>query len=456
MDGKPRSVDVMMGTNNEIRVSAVLVKNYLALYNVQIEGVDVKCLRYLKQDGHHSEIRALDFSSDNLAIVSGSAESIKVWNKPSQSCLRTISIENHYVLSLCFVPGDRHALAGMKSGKLFILDISVGDVLEIIDAHEKEIWSICRTPNLRGCVTGSGDTTVKFWDYQLIVDEQSESKAKTLSLLHTRSLQLEEGVLSCKISPNSKFLAVSLLDSTVKIFFMDSLKFYLSLYGHKLPVLCMDISYDSQIIATGSADRNIKIWGMDFGDCHKSIFAHNDSVTGLQFVPNTHYIFTTGRDGKVKQWDGDSFDRIITLTGHIGEAWTLAISPDGKSVLTSGSDYALRIWQKTEEPLVLEDVLDEELEQQEQLTTGEDTIVPGKGAVVLATKKTVGSEKAAELILECLEVSTSYNSELESLRKQMNDMSIKTLPTIPPIMLAFQVDNSNDYLLEILKKIRSR
>lgn len=33
-----------------------------------------------------------------------------------------------------------------------------------------------------------------------------------------------------------KLLAVALLDCTVKVFFLDSLKFFLSLYGHKLPV----------------------------------------------------------------------------------------------------------------------------------------------------------------------------------------------------------------------------
>lgn len=57
---------------------------------------------------------------------------------------------------------------------------------------------------------------------------------------------------------------------------MDSLKFFLSLYGHKLPVLCMDISSDGDLIVSGSADKNLKIWGLDFGDCHKSIFAHAD------------------------------------------------------------------------------------------------------------------------------------------------------------------------------------
>ncbi len=52
---------------------------------------------------------------------------------------------------------------------------------------------------------------------------------------------------------------MALLDCTVKVFFVDSLKFWLSLYGHKLPVLSMDISSDSALLASGSADKNLKV-----------------------------------------------------------------------------------------------------------------------------------------------------------------------------------------------------
>ena len=71
-------------------------------------------------------------------------------------------------------------------------------------------------------------------------------------------------------------------DYLFQVFFADTLKFFLSLYGHKLPVTAMDISSDSTLLVTGSADRNLKIWGLDFGDCHKSLFAHDDTVTGLR------------------------------------------------------------------------------------------------------------------------------------------------------------------------------
>ena len=56
----------------------------------------------------------------------------------------------------------------------------------------------------------------------------------------------------------------NLPQSAVKVFFEDTLKFFLSLYGHRLPVLSMSISDDDDLIVTASADKNVKIWGQSF------------------------------------------------------------------------------------------------------------------------------------------------------------------------------------------------
>ena len=53
------------------------------------------------------------------------------------------------------------------------------------------------------------------------------------------------------------------LPAWLQVFYLDSLKFFLSLYGHKLPVLCMDISSDSTLLVSGSADKNIKVNGVE-------------------------------------------------------------------------------------------------------------------------------------------------------------------------------------------------
>ena len=68
--------------------------------------------------------------------------------------------------------------------------------------------------------------------------DEHQYKTKQLGLTHVRTLKMTDDVLAVKYSPDGRFLAVSLLDSTVKVFFQDSLKFFLSLYGHKVCLLC--------------------------------------------------------------------------------------------------------------------------------------------------------------------------------------------------------------------------
>jgi len=54
--------------------------------------------------------------------------------------------------------------------------------------------------------------------------------------MHEHLLRRRYGLFCSFCSRDGKYIAVALLDSTVKVFFEDSLKFSLSLYGHRLPV----------------------------------------------------------------------------------------------------------------------------------------------------------------------------------------------------------------------------
>ena len=450
VSGKAKGLDMVMGREGELRISVEINNNSIDLYSLftQEKDAEVKHLRSITNHGHRTDVRAICFSSDNLAFATASGDSVKLWNRPTLACLRTV--ECGYALTATFVPGDRHLIVGLKDGRMLVIDIASGDILEEVPAHSKELWSIALFPDKKGVASGGGDQTVKFWTFELIEDPDREIKAKVLSVLHSRTLKLEDSVLCVRISPNNRFVAVALLDSTVKIFFLDTFKFFISLYGHKLPVLCMDISSDSTLIATGSADRNIKIWGLDFGDCHKSMFAHDDSVTGLSFVHGTHYLFTCGKDGKVKEWDADIFQKIMTLQGHSGEAWNCVVSPNGIYVASCGSDKVIRLYERTTEPLVLQDEEEEERERQEnELATGETTVVPGQKPQSLPSRKTVSSEKGAELILECLEISKEYGEQLSKAALS------NAMAAVPLQMQAYNCTTIDEYFLETVKRIRA-
>ncbi|TMS06102.1 WD repeat-containing protein 3 [Larimichthys crocea] len=368
-------------TGGELKVALLLQNNTIETYSLKTldKTPAANKTARLTIGGHRTDVRTLAFSSDNLAVLSASGDTVKVWNRSTLQVIRTMSCE--YALCSLFVPGDRQIILGTKSGKLQIFELASGSLLETVEAHDGALWSLCLAPDQRGIVTGSADKTVKFWEFELIKDEGMSQKR--LSVKHRRTLQLEEDVLCVKLSPDHRLLAVSLLDCTVKVFYTDTLKFFLSLYGHKLPVLCLDISHDNTLIATGSADRNVKIWGLDFGDCHRFHVCSRRQVTPrdadpnqtvgvmfLQFVPKTHLFFTSGKDKKIKQWDADKFEHIQTLEGHHREVWCLAISPNGDHLVSSSHDKSLRLWERTREPIILEEEREMEREAEFEESIG--------------------------------------------------------------------------------------
>uniref|UniRef100_A0A8P4KSK4 WD repeat domain 3 n=1 Tax=Dicentrarchus labrax TaxID=13489 RepID=A0A8P4KSK4_DICLA len=445
-----RWVECLSCVGGELKVALLLQNNTVETYSLKTSDKTPTANKTarLTLGGHRTDVRTLAFSSDNLAVLSASGDTVKVWNRSTLQVIRTMACD--YALCSLFVPGDRQIILGTKSGKLQIFELASGSLLETVDAHDGALWSLCLAPDQRGIVTGSADKTVKFWEFELIKDQGTAQKRLTVK--HTRTLQLEEDVLCVKFSPDHRLLAVSLLDCTVKIFYTDTLKFFLSLYGHKLPVLCLDISHDNTIIATGSADRNLKIWGLDFGDCHRSMFAHDDSVMFLQFVPKTHLFFTAGKDKKIKQWDADKFEHIQTLEGHHREVWCLAISPNGDHLVSASHDKSLRLWERTREPIILEEEreMEREAEFEESMAKGDVPVVPGEtqGEAAPASKKTVETVKAAERIMEALELYKEENRKLE-VHKYACENAGKELTNS---LMLFQPSR---YVLDVIKKVRS-
>merc|ERR1712142_691675 len=172
--------------------------------------------------------------------------------------------------------------------------------------------------------------------------------------------------------------------------------------------------------------------------------------------------FTVGKDGKVKQWDADNFQRIMTLEGHHGPIWDLGVSPNGKFVVTAGHDKTLRLWERTQEPLVLEDEreTERENEDEEAAAQGDSRVVPGEQGteVGLPSKKTAETERAAERLMEAIQVYQEYMVELRDVAAERKATGNKDLadPQLPVLMTIFpNVDNPYDHMAQVLSRIRS-
>lgn len=430
-----------------------LANNSLEAYSVDMSpakngAADYARTHSIELGGHRTDIRSVSISSDDRMVASASNGTLKVWNLRTRNCLRTF--ECGYALCTSFLPGNALVVAGTKSGQIELFDLASSTILETIDAHDGELWSLHVSADGTSMVTGGADKKVKFWEFR--VSEDAATGQNKLRLKHKRTLELTDDVLCVRFSPDGKLVAASLLDNTIKVFFADTLKFYLNLYGHKLPVLSLDISHDSKLLISSSADKNIKIWGLDFGDCHRSIFAHEDSILCVAFERDSHNFFSASKDKMVKYWDGDKFENVQKLWGHHSEVWTLAVGHGSNFVVSGSHDKSIRVWEQTDEPLFLEEEREKELEQVYESTltasleeenrmdvsNGQDE--EGDGAVESATKQTIETLKAGEKLMEAIEIGVK---DLEADPSEPRNV----------ILAALNVD-AYKYVYDVIAKIK--
>lgn len=469
---KVSAVDWIAGKSSKVvQLLVSTTGNSLEVYDIPKKNSDESDSEYSRTysidvPGHRNDIRGLSLSSDDRMLATASSGALKIWNVRTGACLRTL--ECGYALCCSFLPGDKLVLIGTKSGDLELYDIASSTLIQSFNAHEGSIWALQVHPEGQSCATGAADKVVKFWDFKIVQEDIPGTKRSIprLNLGHTRTLKLNDDILSLCFSPDSRLIAVSTLDNTVKVFFNDTLKLFLNLYGHKLPVISISISSDSKLIATSSADRNIRLWGLDFGDCHKALHGHNDSIMAVKFIAepanpqDTHFMFSVSKDRALKSWDGDKFEQVQKLAGHYGEIWAMVVGKTGDLVITASHDKSIRIWSLSDDLIFLEEEREKEMEElyEQTLTTSLDAENEVLGdemddMAVAPHKQSVGTLTSGEKIMEALELGIEDLDTVQDWEIQRVSNENIAPPRRDPLYLAFGNISAERHVLNTVLKL---
>jgi len=238
--GAGRSNTADAAATEKLRVLCALNNNAMEVWEVGAtrDTVEATLGASLYMPGHRSDVRAVAVSNDSSVVATCAGGEAKVWNVGSGQCFRTVP--SGYGICCAFVAGDKHLLLGTKTGEVQLVDVASAELLENAAAHEGAVWALSINPNDKGFVSAGADKELKFWEFGALRAE--EGGPVRLSMAVASTVTMEDDILAVTYSPDGKLLAVALLDTTVKIFFTDSMKFFLSLYGHRLPALAVDIS----------------------------------------------------------------------------------------------------------------------------------------------------------------------------------------------------------------------
>ena len=441
--------------------------NALGVYGCELkQGGAAALLSSVSAAGHRSEPRGLALSADDRLAVAACDGETKVWNVKSQQCVGSLACG--YGLSAAFMLASKYVVVGTKAGSLQAFSLATNDLVdEKADAHAGAVWSLCVQPGSTTILSGGADKTIAFWTPR-------EPKPNVVKLEEERRHELSDDVLCARFTPEGKHVVAALLDASIRILFSDSLKLFLTLYGHQLPVLCVSASSDGELLASGAADKTIKIWGLDFGDCHRSLHGHTESVMCVAFVRETHFFFSSSKDKTVRYWDADHFEQILCLKGHHADVWAMAPSRSGSFVVSASKDRSLRLWKRSDEQVfleeereaALEELFEAGLEKRQEYAEAEEEEAAALGIepqaeAAAAGRRTMETVKGAERVLEALKTLTEESERVAEYENAHAKWTARGAagegskqPVLVPNLLLLGLDQGA-YLLKALSSVRA-
>lgn len=404
---------------------------------------DIKLRHSLDWKGHQSDIRDLAFVDTDTALLSLSREKIVLWSMSvKEDLLESDHTDTHDFydakeanLMRVEFKGSLHPIgsismaeatcmaaisstlccAGQADGSVLLLDVASSGVLSSESAiHIGGVKDVVKRPDNSGFLTIGSDRRMLLWTVGLPesktpVNDDSGKASGGATLVQEQDIELTEMPLCAAFSPDLRYLAVGLQSNNIQLFFADTMKPYLSLFGHKLPPSSISFSTDGTLVASVGLDKSLRFWGTDFGDCHRAIHAHDDYITAVQFVEDTHYVFTSSMDGSVKEWDGDNWTMVQVHRQHQRGVWAVAVTSNGTCVATSGADKCIRcllrtqdiVFPQEEEEKMAQAAMDEEAAKRAAMQRLDG---PGNGEVGVAGQQTAITAEAAERLMEALDI----------------------------------------------------
>ncbi|EPR64240.1 WD domain, G-beta repeat-containing protein [Toxoplasma gondii GAB2-2007-GAL-DOM2] len=449
--GQAPEVQVVLGLADNAfemwRVDVQQLSNRLSQKTPESEtqgDKDDACFKQLcrvASGGHRGTVRQLAVSHDSAYLLSIADEGFKVWTTHTRQCVKSVSID----LPLCgfFVAGNDYVVLGTKAGDLLLFDVGACAVRQRLEhAHGGAVNALAEHPKHTGFASISADKSVKLFVFHLS-DSGSPQKKEDSGNVQFRqvgSLPLPDQGLDVRYSMDGKFLICALLDMTVLVFYSDTCKLFLSLYGHQLPVLTLAVSSDSTRLATGSADKTVKIWGLDFGNIQQSLLAHDDAVTQVLFLFGTHYLLSASSDASLKLWDVDRQSCLVAILPSASNSplRCLAASQDGDRVFVADASRLLQCWRRTSEQLFAEEEEERRWEESaEREALREDGVLVStatSAAVVMdrTSKRTMETVRTTERLMEVLdeareqqEADEAYAAALLAWEKRRSDLAQK-------------------------------
>ena len=178
-----------------------------------------------------------------------------------------------YIRSVCFSPDGKFLATGGEDElirvchrSLFIqltrmltaFDAQVWDIAkrrihQVIEGHQRVVYSVEFSKDGRFIVSGSADETTRIWDMET---------SKSVALFVAEPDRVGARITSVAISPDGSLVAAGSFDNIVRIWDINTGNLLERLKGHKNIVQSVAFTGDGKGLVSGSWDKTLKHWDL--------------------------------------------------------------------------------------------------------------------------------------------------------------------------------------------------
>ncbi|XP_030217191.1 notchless protein homolog 1 [Gadus morhua] len=223
-------------------------------------------------------------------------------------CVKALGIETEQVLPVVYQP---QAVFRVRA---------VARCTSSLQGHTEAVISTAFSPTGKYLASGSGDTTVRFWDL-------------TTETPHHTSRGHTHWVLSIAWSPDGKKLASGCKNSQICIWDpVTGQQIGKTLIGHTkwITWLCWEplhLNAECRYLASSSKDGSVRVWDTLLCRTEKIMTGHTQTVTCVKWGGDG-LLYTSSQDRTIKVWRASDGVQCRTLQGHAHWVNTLALSTD--------------------------------------------------------------------------------------------------------------------------------
>lgn len=183
----------------------------------------------------------------------------------------------------------------------------------------------------------------------IIYQEQAVFRVKPVTRCTSSIPGHAEAVISTSFSPSGKQLASGSGDTTVRFWDLSTQTPLYVCRGHKHWVLCISWSPDGTKLASACRMGRVMLWDPQSGNqIGKTMMGHRQWITALSWEPyhrnpDCRRLASSSKDGDVRIWDTVTCLTILSLTGHSKPVASVKWGGSGL-IYTSSQDRTIKVW----------------------------------------------------------------------------------------------------------------